>query len=418
MEGLYLGINLQSSGCQAAWFRPQDRTLHTIDFGEGVTQLPMVLGKVIGKNQWCIGTEALQGMKEGNVILVEKLMILAHKTGTLSIDGAKYKAEDLVKLFIARLLKKILKITKKDGIIQIAVTLEETQVGLTERIIQILEDIGIQRKSIKIINHTEGFLYYVLNQPQDIWRNLCCMFDLTRQGLDYYEFQKLRGSRPVPVLVKHQKLEDEVDLDVLKRDAGQKIMDKMLTSSAQSAFHKKVVTSVFLSGEGLDNPDWAKEFTSYICHGRKVFVAENIYAQGAAALAYDTATEGKYFPYLCLCEGRVMSTVSMEVFRKGSLCELVLVKAGTNWYEAKASVELLLENTEDIILTVETIGRKKPRKFKIPLDKFPERPPKTTRVEFTLAFLEDNYMMVLVRDEGFGEIYPSSKEEIRQYIRL
>lgn len=418
MEGLYLGIDLRSSGCQAAWFHPQSKMVNSIYFAEGVTQIPMILCKVVGKDQWCIGLEALQRMKEGSAILVEKLMTLAHKTGTLTVDSVRYRAEDLVKIFIARLLKTILEITGKDGIIQLTVTLEETEAGLIERLLQIVESLGVRRKSIRIINHTEGFLYYILNQPQDIWRNLSCMFELSSKGLDYYEFQKIRGSRPIPVFVKHQKLEEEFDLDILEKASGQKIVDTMLTSAAQKVFDKKVITSVFLSGEGFQNTEWAKNFTSYICHSRRVFMAESVYAQGAAALAYDTATGGKYFPYLCLCDGRLMSTVSMEVIRKGSVCELVLVKAGTNWYEAKASVELLLEDREDIVLTVETIGRRRPRKFKIPLDKFPKRPPKTTRIEFTLAFLEDNYMMVLVRDEGFGELYPSSKEEIRQYIRL
>ena len=108
----------------------------------------------------------------------------------------------------------------------------------------------------------------------------------------------------------------------------------------------------------------------------------------------------------------------MKAIQKEKEYQVVLIKAGTNWYDARSNVELLLENDEDIEIKVETYGRRLDRTYRIACPKVEDRPPKTTRVELTTVFLEDNYMLVKVKDLGFGELYPSTGKEERKYIRL
>ena len=69
------------------------------------------------------------------------------------------------------------------------------------------------------------------------------------------------------------------------------------------------------------------------------------------------------------------------------------------------------------IITSEQDPRQK-RLIKIPLEGFPKRPNKTTRIRIAVGFSGENTMVLKIVDRGFGELFPMSGIEIRQEVRL
>ena len=57
--------------------------------------------------------------------------------------------------------------------------------------------------------------------------------------------------------------------------------------------------------------DWAPEFLKIACNRRKVFAGQHLFANGAAYVAFDLLQEDTAYPYICICEGRIRSTVSL-----------------------------------------------------------------------------------------------------------
>ena len=55
---------------------------------------------------------------------------------------------------------------------------------------------------------------------------------------------------------------------------------------------------------------------------------------------------------------------------------------------------------------------------KIPLTDFPERPRKTTLINFKISFTRDKRCYVMVIDKGFGEFFPGSGRIINEEIML
>ena len=55
---------------------------------------------------------------------------------------------------------------------------------------------------------------------------------------------------------------------------------------------------------------------------------------------------------------------------------------------------------------------------KIPLDGFPKRPPKTTRISITVGFLDEKTMVIKIADKGFGELFPKTGTVIRQEVMV
>ena len=126
----------------------------------------------------------------------------------------------------------------------------------------------------------------------------------------------------------------------------------ILSACADRLLQKKLISSVFLTGEGFANVDWAKEFLKKLCNKRKVFSGQHLFADGAALVACDSVLPESRFPYLCICEGRLSSTISLYALQDGRNEQLILASAGSNWYEAKASAEFILDDIHTLELLV------------------------------------------------------------------
>ena len=124
------------------------------------------------------------------------------------------------------------------------------------------------------------------------------------------------------------------------------------------------------------------------------------------------------YPYVCLCEGRLQSTISMQVWHEGRERQLVLASAGSDWYEAKAAASFILDNTNVLEFLVTPMGNGRQSKLVIQLDEFPARPNKTTKVEVIAAFLSESKISIRVIDRGFGEFFPAAGQMIRQDFQI
>ncbi|MBR0401534.1 MAG: hypothetical protein IJH73_03385, partial [Lachnospiraceae bacterium] len=177
---------------------------------------------------------------------------------------------------------------------------------------------------------------------------------------------------------------------------------------------KKIITTVFLTGKGFERTDWAPEFLRTVCQKRRVFYGQNLFAKGAAFLAYDATLPQTSFPYVCVCEGRIPSTISMRVLYEGRERQLVVLSAGTNWYEAKSTVDLILESEDYLEFYVTPAAGTTQKRYVVDLSEFPARPVRTTRVQAVFAFTDDRRMTVRVIDKGFGEFFPASGKMVKQ----
>ena len=380
--------------------------------------VPTVICKEKGTDCWFIGEEAYRCALYGKGTMVDKLVKLAGKKGTATIEGVKYTADELLQIFV----KQILSIpSARLGIEKIGAVVfafQNKNSDLMDSIIQVTDELGIPRERVHMANHSETYLFYVISQKKDLWINQSCLFDLSETGLHYYELNVIRGRKPQVVEVSHEELEEGFSLEILETGAGKKLGDTILTSCAERLLQKKVMTSIFLTGKGFEDSQWASGFLRFICNKRRVFAGTGLFARGAAYMAYDSIQAQSSYPYVCLCEGRLASTISMQVNHEGRERQLVLASAGSDWYEAKASASFILDNTNILEFLVTPVGNGRQTKLAIQLDEFPARPNKTTRVEVIAAFLSESKISIRVIDRGFGEFFPGTGQMIRQDFQI
>lgn len=408
-DGLVLGYDLCEDYCRISCYQPGEPEPLDIVFSPEENTIQTVLCRKRGSGEWLIGQEAYRAALDGEGIMVDKLLRLAGKDGTATIEGICYSAKQLLGIFLKMTLDQVYEQCGSSQIKCMVVTMQRLDETVLDLVSDCLTELGIRKEVLHMNSHTESFLYFVLSQKRVMWSNLVVLFDLTCEGLHYYEMSLARGIHPNAIKVHHEKLEEGFSLDILENNSGRKLADSIMLSCSQRLMNRKMVSSVYLSGNGMENcQTWAEHFLQFACSKRKVFYSDNLFSKGAVHAALDYTQKNTLYPYTFLCEGRIPSTVSVDVVQRGSRKGIVLAQAGSNWYDAKTSLDLILDHMDVMQLRVTRTGERSGTFIDIPLDSFPVRPNKTTKVRTSVRFHSEEHMHVIVEDKGFGEFFPAS----------
>ena len=323
MEKLIIGIDLCDNYTQAAVLGREDAWM-----------LPTVICRKKAAEEWYVGEDAYKYTLVGEGVIVDKLLSLAAKEGTSTIGGVKYGGMELLQRFLGSILAMVRAEYGGQKIDELVISLKNMEMKLLEGLTASVEALGVPKGCIHIASHTECFVHYVLNQRRDVWGGQVGMFSLSDEDLRYYELKVTRGPRQMTAMAEHEELEEGFSLSVLDTGSGQRWQIKS-SAPAKAFLQKKIFSSIFLTGKGFARTDWAPEFMKQICNRRRVFVETALFAKGAAMKAEEYLNESDSPSFVCLCEGKLWSTVSMEVMKPRTRSRSSSWHLPVSWYEAK-----------------------------------------------------------------------------------
>ena len=407
MDGLVIGLDLND-----------DYTRISCYDEEKSWTIPTVICRKKQEEVWLAGEETYACTLVGEGVIVDKLLKMVRKDGTSTIGGIRYTGRELLNLFVRKMLEYPMKEFRENEVDQLVISLQQVDAKMTDTLMYCADFLGIPREKVHVISHMESFVYYVLSQKKDLWTNQVGLFDLSNQRLCYYEMKVQRGLRRNMVQADSENMEEAFNLDILDSPSGSRLADRILCSCGERLLSKKLFSSIFLTGKGFDRTDWAGEFMKLVCHRKKVFAEPVLFARGAAYKGADCRQSATSYPYIFICEGRLKTEVSMRVVRGQKEGSLVLASYGDNWYESKSTMDFILDDQNEIEFTITPLDSKKKKLVRIPLTGFPKRPPRTTRIQMSLAFLDERTMVTVIRDKGFGELFPASDAVIKQEVTL
>lgn len=407
MNGLVIGLDLCDSHTRMCC---SDRDM--------TWSMPTVICRKKAEDEWYVGEEAYASALMGEGIIVDKLIKLVMKEGTATMGGVKYDGTDLLKIYLKKLIGLAAEEFFCDEVRQLVITLEKVEARLLDALMYCADYLDIPREQVHLISHAEGFVYYALSQKKEIWNNQVGVFDLSEAAFHYHELRVQRGMKQMTVTAVNEELEESFNLDILSTASGGKLADKILCSCAERLISKKLFSTIFLTGKGFENTQWAGDFMKVICSRRKVYMEQELYARGAAFKGVDYLNNKTSYPFICICEGRLHSSISMKVLHKNRESQLVIAAAGDNWYEAKSSVDIIVDNQDYVEFIITPLDGKQKKTVKLPLEGFPKRPRRTTRVGISIGFLDEKTMAVALRDKGFGELFPATAAVVRQEVMV
>lgn len=418
-----VGYDLGRTASQISFCVLDTEEVETVSSVAGTEQynIPTVLCKRSGVNQWFYGKEALKYAREEDGILVEDLLTLAERGEDVLVEGESYDPVALLTLFVKRSFSLLNLRLSLNRIEAFMFTIEDLTPRMVDVLSRVAAGLGLKTGHILFQSHIESFYYYMLHQPAELWKYNVMIFEYS-SSLKSICLECNRKTSPQVVFINSNGYPDvsriHWSVDETEKEEQKKHLDEKFLQIAESEMEGGMFSTVYLLGDGFKE-GWASESLKYLCRNRRVFQGNNLYSKGACFGALERVMPGKESRnYVYLGADKLKSNVGMKVLRRGEDSYFAILDAGTNWYEVTADFEVILEegNTVDFIITPLT-GEKVMDK-RIVLEGLPERPESTTRLKFHIEMTAVNQVSVTIEDMGFGEIFPSSGKGWTQVITV
>ena len=186
----------------------------------------------------------------------------------------------------------------------------------------IAQFVGIAKDSVYVQDYKESFCHYMFYQPKELWQYEAALFYCDRNEIRAYMLRRLRGVRgrgdelfvAVDEVANAHMKELAAIYPVLNVDKA-KDADERFKAFIQSVFDKKVVSSVYLTGEGFEN-NWYPASLKVLCNGRRAFLGNNLYSKGACYTAYRKCRDYEDSP-IYLDESKMTDQICLRMRVRG-----------------------------------------------------------------------------------------------------
>ncbi|MDD6810973.1 MAG: DUF5716 family protein [Lachnospiraceae bacterium] len=374
--------------------------------------IPTVLCKRKGVNQWFYGKDAVKNSGEEG-ILVTNLVEAAKKGDMLLVDEMEYDPIALLTLFLKRSLALMGFIATIEKIDALMFTVDNLDDRMVEVLAKAAVNLNLKTSRIYFQSHTESFYYFVLHQPEELWNHQVLACEHNGKRLKTYRMECNKKTTPIVVLIEEQDyptlvLPGEQEEETIKKDSY-RLADEKFLDVLEKQCSGRILSTAYLLGDGFRD-GWAEESLRFLCRNRRVFQGNNLFCKGACyglleRIEPSEAGKGHIF----LGPDKLKANVGMNVIRRGKDSYFALLDAGENWYEVHKECDFLLRGEERRISFVITpLTGKSASEQEMLLEDAPLRKGAFSRFHMEIKMISTECAEVQIKDLGFGELFPSS----------
>ncbi len=420
---IIVGYDLGHSHSQISYYTADTSKVETAASvaGTQIYNIPTVLCKKYGVNQWLYGKEALRVATEDEGILVDHLLTLARDGESVQIEGEPYDPVALLTLFVKKSLSLLSVAGSVDRIGAFMITCEEMDEQLMQVLSRVVAGAGIKAKHICFQNYEESFYQYMIHQRSELRTFATVMMQWEGSKILAYRMESNGRTTPRAVFIRREEYDfrEAGDYSVVLSETGVAKgydgLDLEFQKIARKVCGEERISAVYLIGEAFGS-EWMKESLRYLCQGRRVFLGSNLYSQGACLGMMERlrpSSMGKSSVFLGT--DKLKSNVGMQVCRRGEESYCVLLNAGVNWYEATNVCEFYLREGNAFDLVVTPLNGKKGKIARMTLEGLPAG---VARIQLTVQMMTEDQLSVTAEDLGFGEFRPASHQVWKETLGL
>lgn len=413
--GKILGIELNDEYCQISYYDDEKHEPETLEVAIDNYQIPLMLGYL--KEQWIYGKDARRLAEVDEKYTVSNLYSKALQREKVVLGEKTYDAIWLLAKYLQMALEQFRSIE------YLTFSVPHTDIDISKMLKGVGQFVGVPKECVQVQDFKESFCHYMFYQPKELWQYEAALFYCDRNEIRAYMLRKLktvvgRGTDLFVTVdeVANAKMKELAAIyPVLNVDKA-KDADERFKSFIQSVFDKKVVSSVFLTGEGFEN-NWYPNSLKVLCNGRRAFLGNNLYSKGACYASYRKGRDYEERP-IYLDDSKMMEQVCLKMRVKGKECWYPIVEWGTHWYEADGQWDVLLEDTSDIEIHIESLASGELQAETVSLAGLPERKDYALRLQIKTMFLDEQTCKITFKDAGFGEFFPATDFQVEKMIHL
>lgn len=420
-EKIVVGYDLCDGYSQISYYIADSDNVETLSSvaGSEVFNIPTVLCKREGVNQWFYGKEAIRYAQENQGILIENLLGLALDGEPIQIEGNSFQPAALLTLFMKRSLGMLSQVSSVDRIAAMMITCEKMDYKTLEVLNQVVSNLGLKTDKIFFQSHTESFYNYMIHQPEELWRLQTMLCEYRENVIRVYRMECNKYTTPIVAFIDEAEYpfvsyDPMPEAESLRADK-QRRMDEEFSELLERLCQNQMISSVFLIGEQFSE-EWMKESLRYLCKGRRVFQGNNLYSKGACYGMMERLQEsdaGKN--HVFLGNEKLKFNVGMKILRRGQESYLALLDAGVNWFEAETELEFYLNEGNAVELVLTSLVGRNSKLARIVLEELPEG---ISRLKIHLYLEDENHMVVELEDLGFGVFREATHRIWKEEIEL
>ena len=384
--------------------------------------IPTMLCKRKGVNQWFYGKDAVKNADEDGVVPVERLLSLARKGDKIELDGESFDPVALLTLFLKRSMTLMNFIASIDKIDAIMFTVDKLDDRMVEILSQASANLGLKTPHIYFQSHTESFYFFMLHQPTELWNYQVIACEHDGLCLKTYRMECNKRTTPIVVLIEERNFEtliipEETEEETIKLDAY-RLADERFLGILKKMCEGRIVSSAYLLGDGF-RAEWQKESLQFLCHNRRVFQGNNLFSRGACyGLQEKLEPSEEGTKHVFLGKDKLKSNIGMNVLRQGKESYYALLDAGENWYETTKECEFLLADERKLDFVITPLNGKSIEIKSMNLTGADGGGAPYTRYRLKMEMSAPETVRIKVTDLGFGELFPSAGQVWEESIDL
>ena len=396
-QKIYIGIDLNDSYAMVSFAttaHPEPETVSSVA-GSEMFQIPLAICMASASGQWVYGDEAIRFEKADMGRCEQNLLSRSLERDFTIIRNETYEVRTLLAIFLKKILQLAGKLGPRIEIGKVVFTFSRLSEKLMELMEYIFTQLGVERKKITTIDYMESFYYFALNQKRELSMHDVAVFQYYGKNMVCWYLTRGRQSKPQLVQIL------DIDCGYLTENR-----DYDFSQVIPKVFQKKIISSVYLVGDGFDG-DWMKQSLRLLCQGRRAFLGKNLFTKGACYAA--EILEGLLpWDYIYIGENEMKFNVSINVRKNNEMAFHTLISAGDNWYEAESVCETILDGPGEVDFWMQMPRSREAKIETLELTNLPSRPKKTTRLRIHARAVSDRAVRIRIRDLGLGEFFKAS----------
>lgn len=387
--------------------------------GEESYNVPTVLCKRQGVNQWFYGKEALRCAEEGAGILVENVLQLALIGEPVQIDGTTFDPVALLALFVKRSLGMLSQVASPDKLAGMIITCDKPDGRMIEVLQQVVSSLHLKTDKVFYQSHAESFYHYVIKQPAELRQTRVLLLEYRGTRVQAYCMDSNRRTTPVVCSVDawehNMPPYDPMPEDESLRREKMERLDREFEDIASQVCKNTAVSSVYLIGEHYSD-EWMKTSLRTLCMGRRVFQGNNLYSKGACMAIQERMRPSEVGKaHVFLGQDKLKVNIGMNMLNQGEETYVALLDAGVNWYEAEHSFEFYQRGDNEFDLLLTSLIGGECRKVRITLE---DMLPGMSRMRAKIFLTGEKNLVLEIEDLGFGSFRAATHQVWRKEIAL
>lgn len=282
-------------------------------------------------------------------------------------------------------------------------SLEDASQANRDILMSCLSDCGRKAEQVRIITRFRAFVEYIFHQERAVWDRSILLLDYYEKKLTTIYVDQIRRSRERA----YHAVLGEIALEEHEVDMGQADHDVAFARMIKYYLAQNPAHIVYLTGENFEG-NWMKRTLNTLCAGRRVFMGQNLYANGACFLGVST------IPYMdegmLLMDGpeMVYHTIGVIAQDGGRVQYVPITSIGQEWYNTTGSLDIILDKSQKVEFFYHNTKENEIECSVCEVKDLPARPPKTTRMRLSVRFSSATDGVILLQDLGFGSIFPAT----------